>query len=240
MKSEVAEVVSRLEQVERSIQAFERTGEAVRDADLDAYERSWIGAARTRLQRELYTVRSAVEQGIALPELKGQRLEKRLGLERAWLTAARELFDALGTHVGPTSPLIEALFPHAKFEKLERLGTAFSAFRAEFAVRRRSTYVCRLAADPEYPFLSGLLEPIDELTARLSESAAADNLDEDAADELRRPILGAGERLLRALAQARALCQAALIDHPEILAELGLDERAKKRAARNVQEPVSE
>ena len=101
MKSEVAEIVGRLEQLERSLQAFDQTGQSVRDADLDAYERSWIGAARTRLQRELYAVRSAVEQGIALPELKGQRLDRRLGLERAWLTAARELFDALGTQARP-------------------------------------------------------------------------------------------------------------------------------------------
>jgi hypothetical protein len=140
--------------------------------------------------------------------------------------------------VGLTSPLVESLFPHQRFEKLDRGGAALRAFRTDYEARRASSYVRRLEADPEHPRLAALLEGMDHASAALVALTRAD--DEDATDTLRAAILNAGETLERTLQQARALCEAALIEHPAGFLELGFNERPKRRSARMLTERDTE
>jgi hypothetical protein len=204
----------------------------------DAEERGWLVVAAQRLAAALAALRARVEQGLILPELRSLRVEREQRLEQEWVAAVRHLFEALVREVGPTSPLVESLFPHQRFEKLDRGGAALRTFRAEFEVRRASSYVRRLEADPEHPRLAALLEGVERARAALVALTTAS--DAGTAEALRANILEAGRVLERALQQARALCEAALIDHPERLLELRLNERAKKRSAREFTERDAE
>ena len=129
---------------------------------------------------------------------------------------------------------MEVLFPHLKFEKLERGGNALRTYRGEFAQRRASTYIRRLAVDPEYPFLADMLAGVDRATEALIAFETLVEIGDDAALSLRENILTEGEALARVLRQARALSEAALVDQPELFAELGFDERVRRRSTRPV------
>ncbi len=240
MKSEVHDVIQRVELAERIVVRLERLLNRSADLRLEADERAWLTVARARLEQRATLVREQLEASLSLPELKALRAERQLKLEQEWLVALRALFADLVREVGPTSPLIEALFPHQRFEKLERGGAAQRTYRAEFAPRRASTYVRRLAADPEYPFLTDLLTPVDRASEALQAFEAAQELSEDAAEPLRASLLEAGAALALTLRQARALSEAALLELPEQLAELAFDERPRKRSARPPSEQALE
>jgi hypothetical protein len=231
MKSDVQEVLDRLTLAERVATGLAERAIIPGELPLESEERGWLAVAAERLTEATAALRTQLEQGLMLPELKTLRAEREQRLELGWVGSLRKLFDELVREVGQTSPLVESLFPHQRFDKLDRGGAALRAFRAEYETRRRSSYVQRLEADPEHPRLASLLASVDEAGAALSALEAA-NADGAAADALRARILEAGSRLERSVRQARALCEAALVDHPDRLLELGFNDRAKKRSAR--------
>ena len=229
MKSEGHEIIQRVAIAERVALRLKRLLEESAESEDWAEERRWLAVAEERVAQHAAELCAALDQSLALPELRALRQERELGLEREWLDALRELFSGLLQQLGETSPLVEALFPHRRFEKLER-SAAQRAYRAQFATRRASSYVCRMAADPDYPFLAPLLEPMDRVTQALTEMEG--ELTEEEAQALRATISQRGERLKRSLRQARALAEAALVDQPERVAELGFDARPRSRPPR--------
>lgn len=240
MKSEAHDVIQRVELAERVAVRLAQLARGASGVGLGDEERGWLSAAESRLQKSIAAVREQLDGCFALPELKSLRVERQQRLEQEWLTALRSLFGELVRQVGPTSPLIDALFPHQRFEKLERGGNALRSFRSEFAPRRGSTYVRRMSADPEYPFLSGLLTPVDRAGEELNAFESAQELEPEAQEALRTALLQSGAALALTVRQARALSEAALIDLPEIFAELAFDERARKRSTRPVSEQALE
>jgi hypothetical protein len=234
MKSEIQEVAQRLELAERVVL---RLNEALPRLSPDAEERRWLVSAEQRLGEQVTAARARLEQGIALPELKALRAERQMRLEAEWLGALREIYSELALAIGEGSPLVEALFPHRRFEKLERGGTALRTYRAQFETRRASSYVLRLATDPEYPFLAPLLARIEPSSEALTSLTAMEDVPEEELETLRRGVLDSGEALVRSLRQARCLAEAALIDQPDALAELQFDERPKKRTVSPPAEP---
>lgn len=232
MKTEIDEVIQQLELAERVVARLGSIPERLTGVAAQGPERSWLAVAEARLGGRIALLHAELEQALPLPELKALRLERQLGLEQAWLASVKQLFASLVAHVGQGSPIIEALFPHLKFEKLERGGTALRTYRAEFAPRRASTYVRRMAADPEYPFLADLLAAVDRASETLIAFEAVAEIGDDAARELRENILAEGDALGRVLKQARALSEAALVEHQELFDELGFDERPRRRSAR--------
>lgn len=228
MKSDVAEVLHRVEHAERVLLRLEEARVRCQGHPLD--ECGWLDAARARLRGACAAVRAAVADGLALPELKGLRAEREGGLEREWLAALRGFFEDLRQQVGEGSPLVEALFPHRRFDKLERGGAALRAYHLEFSSRRRSAYVRRLATEPDYSFLPTLLERMDCVGEALAASLGQPSLDETQLLALRASIVQAGDGLSRTLRQARALSEAALIDEPELFAVLGFNERRQRNS----------
>jgi hypothetical protein len=239
MKSEIHDVIHQVELAERVVLRLAEL-QSNWETPEDAEERRWLVTAESRLAECARKLRLELEACVVLPEFKALRVERLQRLEQDWLKAVRDLFSALVTHVGEGSPLVEVLFPHRRFEKLERGGAALRTFRSEFSTRRASTYVRRLAADPDYPFVQGLLEPVDRANEALAAPGIAEELDEDAANALRSQVLVAAEGLTRVFRQARALSEAALIDRPELFAELAFDERPKKRSPRPSTEQLAD
>lgn len=231
MKSEVNAIVERLEAAERLVGRLESMANRLANSPLDGEERGWLAAAARRLSAALPAVRAALETSLDLPELKALRAERLTRLEQDWLTAVRELFAQLERNVGANSPLIEALFPHLRFERIERPGASQRAFRAELSTRRNSTYVVRMTADPEYPFLAGLLEPVALAERALAAFESSAPPGEDELARLRAEVLDAGQALSRVQRQARALAEAALIEAPDLFEELNFDS-GKRRSAR--------
>ena len=204
----------------------------------EADEQRWLLIAAQRLAAAVTVLRTRLEQSLALPELKPLRQERAQRLEQEWLVGVRQLFEALVREVGLTSPLVESLFPHQRFEKLERGGAVLRAFRTDYETRRASSYVRRLEADPEHPRLAALLAGVDRAGAALAELTGG--VDEVAADAMRVTIAEADQALERTLLQARALCEAALIEYPSRLLGLGFHDRPKKRPPRPPAEQAAE
>jgi hypothetical protein len=238
MKADVQGVLDRMALAERVTAKLAEPSLLLSELPADAEERRWLAVAAQRLAASVAVLRSRVEESLALPELRPLRVQREQRLEQEWVSGVRHLFEALVREVGQTSPLVESLFPHQRFEKLDRGGAALRAFRAEYETRRASSYVRRLEADPEHPRLAGLLEGVDRASAALLALTSAG--DDGVNDALRANIVDAGQVLARALQQARALCEAALIEYPERLLELGFNERAKKRSARVLAERDAE
>lgn len=232
MGSEIQETIRQVELAQNVVLKLQAILGASPEAPADAEERRWLAVAESRLAQDVVATRSQLEGALGLPELKALRGDRQQQLEQKWLHAARELFGTLAQEVGEGSPLVEALFPHQRFEKLERGGNALRAYRAEFTTRRASTYVRRLATDPEYPSLAALLRPVDEASDALAAWDASIEPSEEEALTLRSAILRTKEALGRRMQQARALSEAALIEQPELFAELVFEERGRKRAPR--------
>jgi hypothetical protein len=229
MKTEVNAAVEQLDSAARIVKTLENIASRLQGTPLGGEERDWLLAAARRLSATLPPLESALEGGIALPELKALRAERQARLEHDWLDALVELFGELQTRLGGNSPLIEALFPHQRFERLERPGAAQRAYRAEFSTRRTSGYITRMELDPEYPFLRPLLESVDRAHQALG-SFDAPALDDVEIERIRTTILDAAQALLRAQRQARSLAEAALIEAPELFSELAFEQRARRRA----------
>jgi hypothetical protein len=92
--------------------------------------------------------------------------------------------------------------------------------------------VVRLAAEPAYTFLPPLFARVDDARSELASHEQPNPLTQPELDALRAAVLAAADALSKALAQARLLAEAALLEHPGWLGELGLDAKPRKRSVR--------
>lgn len=195
-------------------------------------ERAWLCAANRRVRHELERTRSALDTALPLPELDAERQTQARASFQAWVDAVEGLLFGITAHVSAGNPVIEVLFPHQKWEKLRRGGLAARSYMTDFERRRATSYVLRMATEPEYAFLPPLLARVDEARARLALDEAPTTLGAVELDALRHTVLGVAGSLERALSQARLLAEAALLTLPGLLNELGLDAKPRKRPAR--------
>jgi len=196
-------------------------------------ELSWLQAATQRVTSSLETVRGALADADPLPEFASARKVNREALSKAWADAIEGVFDAIVANVSANGPLVEALFPHQRFNTLRKPGSAAQNFWAEFERRAESGYVRRLCSDPEYAFLPPLLEAARNSERSLREAQNPPPLPEARALELREAVSVTAQRLELALRQARALVEAAFAVTPMLISELGLDAKPKRRAQRS-------
>jgi len=195
-------------------------------------ERTWLATAAERVSEALERTRDALGEAEPLPEFASARKVKSDVLANAWADAVERVFDGIVANVSANGPLVEALFPHQRFASLRRPGTAAQNFWLEFERRAESAYVRRLCQDPEYAFLPPLLASARESEQKLRELVTPKPLPEDKANALREQVSHAAEALELALRQTRALADAAFAATPTLVAELGLDAKPKRRAAR--------
>jgi hypothetical protein len=167
-----------------------------------------------------------------LPEFEAERQAKARALFDAWIDAVEALAVGISSHASPQSPLLEVLFPHQKFDKLRRGGSAARAYLTELERRRRTSYIVRLSGEPEYDFLPALLGRLDAAKLAVEDQERPPELGEDELGALRESVFVAADGLRAVLHQARLLADAALSAHPGWFGELGLDAKPRKRAAR--------
>lgn len=212
--------------------ALRAAAQRLTDSELDD-ERSWLAAAERRIEQRVSGVDAALQGATALPEFEAERQAKRQALFDAWVDTVEGLAVGISSEVSPNSPLIEVLFPHQKFDKLRRGGVAARTYLGELERRRRTSYVVRLASEPEYAFLAALLARFDAAKLALEQHEQPAAVSEEELTLLRQTVLLAADGLRNALQQARLLGEAALCAHPGWFAELGLDAKPKKRALKN-------
>jgi hypothetical protein len=196
-------------------------------------EQGWLSTAAERVQASLTATQTALSEGAELPEFASKRKVKSEVLSAAWADAVEGVFDAIVANVSGNGPLIEALFPHQRFEALRKPGAAAQNFWLEFERRSESAYVKRLCGDPSYEFLPPLLAAAKETERALREAAKPKPLPAAREAKLREQISSAAERLDLALRQTRALCEAAFAATPAVINELNLDTKLKRRASRS-------
>ena len=196
-------------------------------------ERAWLEAATRRLSAAQASIQTALLGAAALPEFANTRKSKSEALANAWADAVESVFDGIVANVSGNGPLIEALFPHQRFDSLRRPGSAAQNFWLEFERRAESSYVRRLCGDREYQFLPPLLEAAKESERRLREMLSPKPLPSAEAAQLRERVNAASERLALARRQPRARGEAAFAGMPGVLGELGLDAKPRRRAPRS-------
>jgi hypothetical protein len=220
-----------LEALRRGGQRLEAEVTALEDQKA---ERAWLASAALRIGARLVDVEQALARAGQLPEFESDRRAQAEAVFAAWVDTAEGLLIGISSHASPNNPLVEVLFPHQKFEKVRRGGTAARAYMAEVVRRRRLSYVLRLSAEPEYEFLVPLLARFDEAKLELERREEPVTLGEDELTSLRHAIFFAADALRSVLQQARLLAEAALTACPGSFTELGLDAKPRKRAVRSV------
>ncbi|MEP7052191.1 MAG: hypothetical protein ABJB12_17635 [Pseudomonadota bacterium] len=216
--------------LERLVLASERL--APTDDQL-AEERGWLVTAAQRVRDGLDATQNALREGAELPEFASKRKVKSEALSAAWADAVEGVFDAIVANVSGNGPLIEALFPHQRFDALRKPGAAAQNFWLEFERRSESAYVRRLSGDPSYEFLQPLLAAAKDTERALRESAKPKPLAPAREAKLREQISACAEQLELALRQARALSEAAFARTPAAISELNLDAKPKRRVQRS-------
>jgi hypothetical protein len=170
---------------------------------------------------------------VELPEFEAERHAQRQALFDAWVDSVEGLLVGISSQLSANSPLIEVLFPHQRFDKLRRGGTAARAYMSELERRRRTAYIVRLAGEPEYEFLRVLLGRFDDAKVALEEHEQPITLSADELTALRNSVLVAADALRGVLHQARLLADAALSAYPGWFGDLGLDAKPKRRGVRS-------
>jgi hypothetical protein len=196
-------------------------------------ERAWLAAAARRVEQQVLELEAAIAQAGALPEFEAERKLSAQALFEVWVDALEGLLVGISSQVSPQSPLIEILFPHQKFDRLRRSRGSARAYMAELERRRRTAYIVRLAAEPEYAFLTPLFARCDDAKAAIEQHESPSALTPEELAASRYSVLAAADALRGALHQARLLADAALTAYPGWFGELGLDARLKKRASRS-------
>jgi hypothetical protein len=200
-------------------------------AGADEEERAWLLGAAQRVNQAIEQTTAALQGASALPEFGGAPKLKGEALANAWVDAVEKIFDGIVANVSANGPLVEALFPHQRFTSLRRPGNAARKYWLEFERRAASAYVRRLCSDPEYQFLPALLEAARAAERQVRERESP--LPPPDAEALREAVRVAAAELELALRQSRSLCEAAFARAPKLLAELGLDAKPQRRAARS-------
>jgi hypothetical protein len=196
-------------------------------------ERTWLGAAARRVEQRMAGVARAIAAAVALPEFEAERHAQRQALFDAWVDSVEGLLVGISSQLSANSPLCEVLFPHQRFDKLRRGGTAARTYMSELERRRRTAYIVRLAGEPEYEFFRVLLGRFDDAKVALEEHEQPITLSADELTALRNSVFVAADALRAVLHQARLLADAALSAYPGWFGELGLDAKPKKRAVRS-------
>jgi hypothetical protein len=197
-----------------------------------AEELTWLASAARRVRQGVAAVDAALLGASALPEFEAEQKARGAALFEEWVNAAESLLVGICSNASANSPLIEILFPHQKFEKLRRGGAAARTFMLELERRRRTAYIVRVSGEPEYAFMTPLLERLDAARVALEAHEEPNPLTPEELGELRASVLRPADELRGTLQQARLLAEAALFAHAGLFGELGLDVKPKKRAAR--------
>jgi hypothetical protein len=192
-------------------------------------EQRWLSEADALLSGDAEAREKLLARARRLPELAAVRQEHAADLIGPWVDALEHLHAGIVYHAGLKSPLLEALFPHRKFDGLRRanLDNAQS-YGADFQRRLSSSYLERLLARDEFAFAR---PSVDDVTARFAALSSDGGEPEDSA-ELAKELAAHAQEAELALKQARLLIEAALVPVPGFFEELAIRSKPKTRSAK--------
>lgn len=195
-------------------------------------ERSWLEAAGHRVDRASRPFASLHIRVLGLEALASARADRSRYLRSKVLDAIEELHAEVVAAGGEVSPLYEVLFLGVKLPTLRR-GSAesFDRFAAELLRRLSSSYVTRVIEDPSYERVKPLARVVEDAVsvwrAGLEEPPPTPEQAEALSAELAALATGLGAPIR----QARLLAEAALLSAGDVLDELHLLERPKRKRA---------
>lgn len=193
-------------------------------------EQGWLTEARGLLVKDQESRKALLDQALLLPELASVRREHAAELVEPYADAVEHLHAGIVFHAGLRSPLLEALFPHKKFDVLRRADLdAALAYGDDLSRRLKGAYVERLLTHEDFAFAKESVAQVEARFRDLSPDANGTLAPEAAAEVMEKLRAGAAAAEL-AIKQAKLLCEAALCPAPTIFAELSLRSRPKARA----------
>jgi hypothetical protein len=225
---------------ERYLQKLRPAREEVASGKGFAREKKWLADAEAVLEESSTGAQALLERCRSLPELADFARESAEDVRGEWVDALERLWAGVTFHAGARSPMLEALFPTPKMAALRKSHDASVEFATEFARRLKSGYVTRMLSQEHFAFAPPVLEAVASAYARWQESLNPKPLDASTAEQLRLELAALAERAERGLAQARLLCEAALLPFPGVLESSGLNSKPKRRAAPRSPSPVEE
>ena len=211
------------------------------EANGHAREDGWLAEAIDLLEQDREARERLLSSARRLPELAAIRREHAADLIGPWADALEHLHAAIVYHAGLKSPLLEALFPHRKFDALRRNNVdQAQAYGADFGRRLASSYIERLLSREEFAFAK---PAVDDVAARFAALAPDGDgeLDDDAKRALIEELATQARAVETAIKQARLLAEAALLPLPGAFEELGIRNKPKARstkAPKNVEAPA--
>lgn len=235
--------------MEDTLRAYDwiRLGEQVREQLARAHaklletddhpnERRWLGEAIELLAKDTAERESLMSRARRLPELAAIRQEHAADLIDPWVDALEHLHAGIVFNAGLKSPLLEALFPHKKFDSLRRANLdQAQSYGADFHRRLTSSYIERLLTREEFTFAQ---PSVQEVVARFA--ALGSDGEAELADEERLAICvdlsALAEKVELAIQQAKLLAEAALLPLPGTFEELGIRSKPKARAGKAAKE----
>ena len=196
-----------------------------------AREQSWLNEATELLTQDGEAREKLLSRARRLPELASVRQEHAADLIGPWVDALEHLHAGIVFNAGLRSPLIEALFPHRKFDVLRRGNVdAAQAYGTDFQRRLSSSYLERMLAREEFAFAKPSVEEVTSRFAALAQSGE-EALEESEARSLIAELSSRAQEVEVAIKQARLLAEASLVPVPGFFEELAMRSKPKTRSA---------
>jgi hypothetical protein len=196
-----------------------------------AKEMAWLAEASELVSQDREGRDALLSKARRLPELASVRQEHAADLIAPWVDALEHLHAGIVYHAGLRSPLIEALFPHKKFDGLRRANVeSAQTYGTDFMRRLRSSYLERLLARDEFAFARPSVDEVVAKYAALAPDGEA-ALEEAEAAEVNAALGACARQLELAIKQARLLAEAALSPLPGTFEELAMRNKPKTRSA---------
>ena len=180
-------------------------------------ERRWIEESLEIVRESCAALDPLLAASERLPEREAERPAFARLPQDTWVDALERLYAGIAYHLGPRAPVLEALFPHAKFAMLRKPKQELvRTYWETFSKRRLGSYVQRILAEPEATFVAPLMTQAEAALAAWETALTGPSLDSDEATTLRDRLLRATDRVGRAHRQAKHLLEAATLGLPEL------------------------
>lgn len=198
-------------------------------------EKEWLQTAVDVLDEARKPAVGLIDRARALPELAELRDEFAAALQNAWIDQLEKLIAGITFHVSARAPIIEALFPHLKFQPLRKAPPeVLQKFHRDHQKRLKSGYVTRMLSTDDFAFAGPVLEQIEKAWTEYQSCLSGEAGSPEEMAEARAALVDAGEKIDVAIRQAKSLAEAALVPLPGMFEGSGLAQKMKKRAGRAV------
>ncbi len=193
-------------------------------------EKAWLEQARARVATARDGVGDLLTRVLRLPEMDPVRDDHARLLQNVAVDAVEKLHAGITFAAGSRAPLLEALYGKLKIPVLRRCDREdFEKFCGDFEKRLGTGYARRMFAEESFQIVAPTLTAMQQAFATWRGVFSAEPLDDTAAQALRDELDAAARRLELPCKQARLLAEAALAPLKDLLENLSVTQKPKKR-----------